>query len=182
MRVVLDTNILIRANPKARGPARELLEQIAFGEHVLVISHYLLLEIERVLAYPRVSTRWKLTAQEVEEYLQTLAAISQMVTPLSGGPIILKDVDDDPVILYSGGRKGGGALHPGCAFLRRGGPCFLPTERHRNRGRCPALECHSKFGEVVRLPASSASSTLASSSSRDSLADPSGMTIVTRSR
>ena len=98
MRVVLDTNILIRANPKARGPARELLEQIAFGEHVLVISHYLLLEIERVLAYPRVSTRWKLTAQEVEEYLQTLAAISQMVTPLSGGPIILKDVDDDPVI------------------------------------------------------------------------------------
>jgi len=51
MRVVLDTNILIRANPKARGPAREVLQKIVSGEHVLVTSRFLLQEVARVLAY-----------------------------------------------------------------------------------------------------------------------------------
>ena len=98
MRVVLDTNILIRANPKARGPAREVLQKIVSGEHVLVTSRFLLQEVARVLAYPRVEMRWKLRPQEAELYLQILASLSEVVAPLSGSPISLKDVDDDPIV------------------------------------------------------------------------------------
>src|SRR5271157_708506 len=98
MRVVLDTNILIRANPKARGPAREVLQKIVSDEHVLVTSRFLLQEVARVLAYPRVEMRWKLRPRETEEYLQILASVSEVVAPPSGRAIVLKDVDDDPII------------------------------------------------------------------------------------
>jgi len=98
MRVLLDTNILIRANPKARGPARHLLEHIAFGEHVLLTSHFLLQELRRVLAYPRIEMLWRLTHDDVETYLQVLATISELVAPISEGPVVPKDVDDDPII------------------------------------------------------------------------------------
>ncbi len=98
MRVVLDTNVLIRANPKARGPAREVLQKIVSGEHLLITSHFLLQEVARVLAYPRVEMRWKLRPREIQEYLQILASVSEVVAPPSGRAIVLKDVDDDPII------------------------------------------------------------------------------------
>jgi hypothetical protein len=41
MRIVLDTNILVRANAKAKGPARELLLFIVNSpEHVLLYRHF----------------------------------------------------------------------------------------------------------------------------------------------
>jgi putative PIN family toxin of toxin-antitoxin system len=98
MRVVLDTNVLIRANPKARGPARELLQRIISGENVLVTSPFLLQELARVLAYPRVAERWKLRPPEIDEYVQILASVSEVVAPVAGVPIVLKDADDDPVL------------------------------------------------------------------------------------
>lgn len=100
MRVVLDTNVLIRANPKARGPARELLQRIISGDDVLVTSPFLLQELARVLAYPRVAERWKLRSAEIDEYVQVLAGVSEVVAPIAGAPIVLKDVEDD-LILYT---------------------------------------------------------------------------------
>jgi predicted nucleic acid-binding protein len=42
MRIVLDTNILVRANAKAKGPARALLLLIVKSpEHVLLLSPFL---------------------------------------------------------------------------------------------------------------------------------------------
>jgi uncharacterized protein len=98
MRVVLDTNVLIRANPKARGPARELLQRIVSGDHVLVTSPFLLQELARVLAYPRVAERWKLRTPDIDEYVQILASASEVVAPVGGTPIVLKDANDDPVL------------------------------------------------------------------------------------
>ena len=75
MRIVLDTNILVRANAKARGPARELLQMIvASADHTLLLSPFLLEELERVFDYERVRVLSKLTDQEVAEYLSFLRA------------------------------------------------------------------------------------------------------------
>jgi len=98
MRIVLDTNVLIRANPKSRGPARELLLKIISGNHVLVTSPFLLQELARVLAYPRIEARWRLRPEEIDEYVQILASASEVVAPAAGVPIVLKDADDDPVL------------------------------------------------------------------------------------
>ena len=93
MRIVLDTNILIRANPKGQGPARELLQKIITGDHVLITSDFLMQELARVLAYPRIEKRWRLHPREVEQYLQVLGSLSEVVKPQPGIPIVSKDVD-----------------------------------------------------------------------------------------
>ncbi len=101
MRIVLDTNILVRANAKAKGPARELLLLIVNSpEHVLLLSPFLLRELERVFEYGRVRTTTKLTDEEVAEYLSYIRAgdVSEMVFPGPAPRIVPSDVDDDPVV------------------------------------------------------------------------------------
>ncbi len=101
MRIVLDTNILVRANAKARGPARELLQMIvASADHTLLLSPFLLEELERVFDYERVRVSSKLTDQEVAEYLSFLRAsnISEVVFPGPAPRVVPSDPDDDPVV------------------------------------------------------------------------------------
>jgi putative PIN family toxin of toxin-antitoxin system len=98
MRIVLDTNILVRANVKAWGPAREILLRIAHGDHVLITSPFLLREVERALAYPRLQRLWRLSSQDIREHVQFLVKISELVDPVIGAPVVLRDPNDDPVI------------------------------------------------------------------------------------
>ncbi len=101
MRIVLDTNILVRAGAKARGPARELLEIIVSSpKHRLVLSPFLLRELERVFSYLRVQKFSKLTADEVAEYLSYLHTpeIGEIVFPGAAPSVVPSDPDDDPVV------------------------------------------------------------------------------------
>lgn len=98
MRIVLDTNILVRANIKAQGPAREALLKIISGNHVLITSPFLLREVERALAYPRLQKLWRLSLQDIQEHVQLLVKVSELVHPIIGAPVVLKDSNDDPVI------------------------------------------------------------------------------------
>ena len=54
MRVVLDTNILVRATKGGKGPAREVLLAFQLSEHVLLLSPWMIDELRRVMTYPRV--------------------------------------------------------------------------------------------------------------------------------
>ena len=101
MRIVLDTNILVRANAKAKGPARELLLLIVNSpEHVLLLSPFLLKELERVLEYDRVRVATKLNDEEVAEYLSYVRAreVSEIVFPGPAPRVVPSDADDDPVV------------------------------------------------------------------------------------
>ena len=101
MRIVLDTNILVRANAKAKGPARELLLLIVNSpEHVLLLSPFLLKELERVFEYDRVRAATKLTDLEVAEYLAYIRAreVSEIIFPGPAPRIVPSDADDDPVV------------------------------------------------------------------------------------
>jgi putative PIN family toxin of toxin-antitoxin system len=101
MRIVLDTNILVRANAKARGPARELLQLIVGSrDHVLLLSPFLQQELERVFSYERVRALSKLTDGEIVEYLSYLRAndVSEIVFPGPAPRVVPADPDDDPVV------------------------------------------------------------------------------------
>jgi putative PIN family toxin of toxin-antitoxin system len=98
MRIVLDTNVLVRANIKVQGPARELLLKIAYGEHVIITSPFLLREVERALAYPRLQKLWHLSLQDIQEHVQFLVKISELVHPIIGAPVVVGDPNDDPII------------------------------------------------------------------------------------
>lgn len=79
MRVTLDSTILVRANQLARGPARALLLEILDRGHRLVLSASVLEEVERVLHYPRLLTRFGLTEAEISAYVTFLAAAAEIV-------------------------------------------------------------------------------------------------------
>jgi len=101
MRIVLDTNILVRAHAKARGPARELLQFIIGSpKHILLLSPFLLQELERVFSYERVRASTKLSNEEVDEYLGYLKAkgVSEIVFPGPAPRVVPNDPDDDPVV------------------------------------------------------------------------------------
>ncbi len=101
MRIVLDTNILVRANAKAKGPARELLQLIAGSpDHTLLLSPFLLQELERVFSYARVRVLSKLTDDEIAEYLSYVCAkdISEVIFPGPAPRVVPSDDDDDPIV------------------------------------------------------------------------------------
>ncbi len=52
MRVVLDTNVLVRCTKNASGPARECFRRFEAGQHVLLVSRYLLAELAAFLPTP----------------------------------------------------------------------------------------------------------------------------------
>ena len=98
MRVVLDTGILVRANAKAKGPAREVLLAIVNGPHELITSAFLLDETERVLRYPRLVARHGLTDEEIRQDIEYFRRISELVDVVVREPVVLTDPDDDPVV------------------------------------------------------------------------------------
>jgi putative PIN family toxin of toxin-antitoxin system len=98
MRIVLDTAILVRANTKASGPARSVLERIADGPHQLILSPFLLAETERVLNYPRLQSLYALSPADIDEHMNLLMAIAEIVDPVPREPVVLSDSHDDPVV------------------------------------------------------------------------------------
>ena len=65
---------------------------------MLITSPFLLREVERALAYPRLQKLWRLTWQDIKEHVQFLEQISQVVDPVIGPSVVLKDPNDDPVV------------------------------------------------------------------------------------
>lgn len=98
MRIAVDTAILIRANGKATGPAKDLLQAVPDSGSRLVLSPYVLGELDRVLRYPRIQALYRLTDDEIWRYLRLLESIADIVDPAEGPPIVLKDPNDDPVV------------------------------------------------------------------------------------
>ena len=98
MRVVLDTNILVRAAGDEQGLAGRLLQEIVSGSHVLVSSLYILSEIARVLAYPRLQARWQLSEEIVTEFVSRVGDIAEIVFTTTPEQIVAADPDDDPIV------------------------------------------------------------------------------------
>jgi len=98
MRIVLDTNILVRAAADEQGLAGRLLVEIISGPHNLVISPYILSEIARVLAYPRLQARWQLNEKTIMEFVSRVGDIAEIVLTTTPDRVVIADPDDDPIV------------------------------------------------------------------------------------
>ena len=98
MRIVLDTNILVRANAKALGPARELILAITHGPSIFILSPFLISEVERVLLYPRVRSLWQLSDSGILEHVDFLKANAELIYPTQTGRTVVADPQDDAVM------------------------------------------------------------------------------------
>ena len=97
MRFTLDSNILVRAVASPQGPALRLLD-IILGAHTLVLSRFILDEVERALLYPRLQARYHITASEAARFTGNLAGVAHMVEPVIVRPLVLSDPADDPAL------------------------------------------------------------------------------------
>lgn len=79
MRIALDSTIIVRANQRARGPARALLLELLDRGHALILSASVLEEVERVLHYPRLLKRFALTEHEITQFIAFLSVSAEIV-------------------------------------------------------------------------------------------------------
>lgn len=66
---------------RAAGSGRALLEALSASEHVLVLSPFILSEVERVLNYPRMQAIWPLTPEEINVFVTELSTLAEVVQP-----------------------------------------------------------------------------------------------------
>jgi putative PIN family toxin of toxin-antitoxin system len=99
MIITADAGILARATSRSNGPARRLLGMIAENpSHQLALSPYILAEVGKTLAYSKLQKVLRITADEIHEHLSFLERIARVVEPEIGGPVVLSDPKDDPVV------------------------------------------------------------------------------------
>jgi putative PIN family toxin of toxin-antitoxin system len=99
MRVVLDSNVLVRATGHSSGPARVVFLWLLEPPHSLIASELLLDELRRVLNYPRVRRAHGLSVKMIEQHLADVAASAELADlPVMLTPSVPHDPDDDPIV------------------------------------------------------------------------------------
>jgi len=98
VRVVLDVNILVRANERSAGLARELLRELLRQRFTILISGEMLAELARVLRYPRIQARYALTEADIYEYTQFLRKAGEFVVPDASLSVPIRDAADIAVV------------------------------------------------------------------------------------
>jgi putative PIN family toxin of toxin-antitoxin system len=100
VRIVLDTNILVRAFANSHGLAYRLLQVILAESHLLLLSNEMLAELSRVLRYPRLAMDHGEDEEAVYEFIGWLRHSAEIiaVNPLTAAPI--RD-SNDVVILQT---------------------------------------------------------------------------------
>ena len=71
MRVVLDSNVLVRAVASPHGPAGELFERLC-AQHVLISSPEMVVELAEVLDYQRIRRLHGLSDEQIAEFIDTI--------------------------------------------------------------------------------------------------------------
>ncbi len=99
MRIILDTNVLVRAAKKTNNPAREVLRLIKAGPHLLLTSEYLLRELERVMNYNRVRGQHQLPQKEIQQFINDYHTAAEVFTQAEeAAPFLSTDPDDNPIL------------------------------------------------------------------------------------
>jgi hypothetical protein len=98
IRAVVDTNTLISGIISPLGASAQIVRRWQRGDFLLVTSPALLVELRRVLHYPRVADRLGWSDDERLQFMknfQTLAVITPGELELPG---LTRDPKDDPVV------------------------------------------------------------------------------------
>lgn len=89
MRIVLDSNILVRSFAKSHGLAHDLLLAILSSDHSLVLSNEMLSEVARVLRYPRLAAIHGQSEEAIYNFTGWLRDAAEIIplNPLTLAPI-----------------------------------------------------------------------------------------------
>jgi uncharacterized protein len=92
IRVVLDANQYVSALLKPHSNPAKIIRLVYEGDLALLLSHEILDELRRVLAYPKIKKLHRRTPEEIERFFLKLERIA-VVTP---GLLDVSAITDDP--------------------------------------------------------------------------------------
>lgn len=101
MRVLIDTNVLVRACCRPAGPAHKLTNLLsASPRHRLVTSPFILTELVRVLYYPRLHVHHRLEPEDIRVFVEELQRLADVIDSSLSMPGISmsNDPDDNPIL------------------------------------------------------------------------------------
>ncbi len=130
LKIVLDTNVYVSALGW-RGNEFHIFRKCVIGELDLYLSNAILLEIERVLSYPRLG----FTAEERELFLSLVRRTGRIVVPQEEVPVIAEDPSDDKFLAC--------AIEAGADFLVSGDRHLLRLKTFRHIPILSAGQCIS---------------------------------------
>lgn len=100
MRVVLDTNVLVRATPASPGgPARELLEGLLGDPHTLITSTPLMNELADVLRRPGLRRLHGMQDPAIDRFTTTILLSSDLHALPDPTPTYVPDDPKDAVVI-----------------------------------------------------------------------------------
>jgi uncharacterized protein len=94
--IVLDTNVLLSGTGYPNSIPGKILSAWRNGSLNVILSHYILDELQRVL--PKLHSRLEWTNQEIRDFVDSLAFLVDLVEPLETAESRLRDVADQPVL------------------------------------------------------------------------------------
>jgi putative PIN family toxin of toxin-antitoxin system len=94
VRIVLDSNILVRSFSGRAGLAKELLLKVLSNDHQLILSSEMLAEVTRVLRYPRMMMSHGQDEEAIYEFAVSLRSGAEfvMLDPLTS--VEIRDRND----------------------------------------------------------------------------------------
>jgi putative PIN family toxin of toxin-antitoxin system len=110
MRVVLDTNLIVRAAGERASFGLDLVLLAISKPHALLLSHPLYAEVRKVMHYPRLRVFHGLDDAGIQSFLDDLVAVTEQVNVAmhrGTSPLVGSDPTDDSVLLTAvAGRAG----------------------------------------------------------------------------
>lgn len=95
LRVVLDTNIIVSGLISKRGTPADILKAWRHREFVLLLSTEIILEIERVLDYPKIAKKYGLRPAKQKQVIALFKKYAVLVEPADIKAPISSEPDDD---------------------------------------------------------------------------------------
>ena len=94
--IVLDTNVLLSGIAYPNSIPGKIIAAWRNGGIEVVLSHYILDELQRVL--PKLNHRLDWSQQEIQDFIDSLAILANLVEPVSTDEANLRDRADQPVL------------------------------------------------------------------------------------
>jgi len=98
MKVVLDTNVFLSGLMLPESIPGKIVSAWRSSSFELVFSEAMLVELARVLAYPKIRKRIDWTDEDIERFVSLLRFRAQVVDIETTHAVVPRDVDDAPVL------------------------------------------------------------------------------------
>ena len=123
LEAVLDINVIVSGTISAKGAPFQILEAWRERKWNLIVSAWIIAEVERVLSLPKIARTYRLTSQDIVDVVRLLKLRTTVVPGHLAIPPTARDPDDDLILAC--------AVEGGADYIVTGDKDLLDLRRHQ---------------------------------------------------